>query len=120
MMAKRAAVSAHLYAQVTDFMLAGGIEQTRQHSQHCGYDIHQTPSVQGMLCYDDVRPDFASIGRFWQREYVAPRERDDALQRSLNAIGRPERGSRDGRREQPTMTGYALNIRLRDRNPRPR
>src|SRR5260370_38094225 len=102
MIAKRSAVSAHLYAQATDFMLAGGIEQTRQHSQRCGYDIHQTPSVQVMLRYDDVQPDFASIGRFWQRKYIAQRERDDALQRSLKPIGRPERESRDGRRKEPT------------------
>jgi hypothetical protein len=29
--AKRTAVSAHFYAQGADFMMAGGIEQTRQH-----------------------------------------------------------------------------------------
>jgi len=53
-------------------MMAGGIEETRQHNQHCGHEIHQTPSVQAMLRYDDAA-DFASIGSFWQREYVVPR-----------------------------------------------
>jgi len=45
MVAKRAAVSAHIGAKAADFMLAGGIEQARQDSQHCGHEIHQTPSV---------------------------------------------------------------------------
>jgi hypothetical protein len=46
MIAKRTAVPAHLNAQTTDFVMVGGIEQTRQHNQHCGHDIHQTPPNQ--------------------------------------------------------------------------
>ena len=34
-LAKAAAVPAHLDAEATDFMMAGGIEQARQHNQHC-------------------------------------------------------------------------------------
>ena len=44
--AKRAAVLAHLHAQAADFIVAGCIEQTGQHSQHCGHEIHQTPPMQ--------------------------------------------------------------------------
>jgi len=43
--AKRAAVPAHFYAKAADFLMAGGIKQTRQHHQHCGHVIHQTSSM---------------------------------------------------------------------------
>ena len=40
------AVLAHLHAQAADLIVAGGIEQTGQHSQHCGHEIHQMLPLQ--------------------------------------------------------------------------
>src|SRR3984957_14556356 len=42
MIAERAAVFAHLRTQTAEFIVAGSVEQTGQHSQHCGHEIHQT------------------------------------------------------------------------------
>jgi hypothetical protein len=43
--AKRAAILAHMVAERADLMMIGGVKQARQHKQHCGHKIHQKSSV---------------------------------------------------------------------------
>src|SRR6266496_2542803 len=70
MVAERTAVPAHLDAEATDFMMVGGIEQARQHNQHCGHVVHRTPS-EGYCATTIVSPEFAWIAWFWQRQNMA-------------------------------------------------
>ena len=60
--AKCAAVSAHLDAEASDFVLAGGVEQARQDYQHSGNEIHWTSSVSESRW---VSTD--SMAEFWSR-----------------------------------------------------